>query len=179
MWASSGRQWKSEEPGMLQSTGSQSQTWVTDWTTTTIILWHYEKKKKILSNDHEILIVPPNSGYCFQTIERIRKPRLFFLNYLYFHKRHNLKSRVHLKAFRSHQQTQAIVWKKSEGTQGCQWLEQFRETSTRDIPIFLWVTMTLDKTCSATKYLGLNSKMAPGWEGGRYCMLLLKRLIHM
>ena len=98
MWASSGRQWKSEEPGMLQSTGSQSQTWVSDWTTTTIILWHYEKKKKILSNDHEILIAPPNSGYCFQTIEIIRKPRLFFFNYLYFHKRHNLKSRVHLKA---------------------------------------------------------------------------------
>lgn len=54
-------------------------------------------KKKILSNDHEILVVPPNSSYCYQTAERIRKPRLFFL-YLYFHKRHNLKNCVHLKA---------------------------------------------------------------------------------
>lgn len=82
--------------GYIQSMGSQSQAWVSDWTTTTIILmilW-----KKILSNDHEILIVPPNSSYCYQTAERIRKPRLFFYYYLYFHKRHNLKSCVHLKA---------------------------------------------------------------------------------
>ena len=33
IWANSGRQWRTEEPGMIQSMGSQSQTWLGNWTT--------------------------------------------------------------------------------------------------------------------------------------------------
>ena len=35
VWANSGRYWRTRKPGMLQSTGSQSQTRVSKWTTTT------------------------------------------------------------------------------------------------------------------------------------------------
>ena len=34
VWADSRRWWRTEEPGMLQSLGSQTQTWLSDWTTT-------------------------------------------------------------------------------------------------------------------------------------------------
>ena len=34
VWASSERQWRREKPGILQSTGLQSRTWLSDWTTT-------------------------------------------------------------------------------------------------------------------------------------------------
>ena len=34
VWANSGRRWRTEKPGMLQSLGSQSQTRLSDWTTT-------------------------------------------------------------------------------------------------------------------------------------------------
>ena len=35
VWASSGRRWKTGRPDVLQSMGSQSQTWLSEWTTTT------------------------------------------------------------------------------------------------------------------------------------------------
>ena len=35
VWASSGRWWRTGKPGVLQSTGSQSRTRLSDWTTTT------------------------------------------------------------------------------------------------------------------------------------------------
>ena len=38
VWASSGRQWRTGRPGMLQSMGLQSQAWLSDWTTPTIRL---------------------------------------------------------------------------------------------------------------------------------------------
>ena len=38
VWASSGRWWGTGRPGMLQSMGSQSQTWLGDWTTTVWLL---------------------------------------------------------------------------------------------------------------------------------------------
>ena len=34
VWANSWRQWRTGKPGMLQSRGSQSQTWLSHWTTT-------------------------------------------------------------------------------------------------------------------------------------------------
>ena len=34
VWASSRRWWRTGKPGVLQSMGSQSQTWLSDWTTT-------------------------------------------------------------------------------------------------------------------------------------------------
>ena len=34
VWASSGRWWRTGKPGMLQSMGWQSRTWLIDWTTT-------------------------------------------------------------------------------------------------------------------------------------------------
>ena len=34
VWASSGRWWRTGKPGMLQSMGWQSRTWLSDWTTT-------------------------------------------------------------------------------------------------------------------------------------------------
>ena len=37
--ASSGRSWRTEKAGVLQSMGSQSWTWLSDWTTTTIVTW--------------------------------------------------------------------------------------------------------------------------------------------
>ena len=33
IWANSGRQGRTQEPGMLQSPGSQSRTWLSNWTT--------------------------------------------------------------------------------------------------------------------------------------------------
>ena len=33
VWANPRRYWKTEKPGVLQSMGSQSQTWLSDWTT--------------------------------------------------------------------------------------------------------------------------------------------------
>ena len=33
VWANSRREWRTGKPGVLQSTGSQSQTWLRDWTT--------------------------------------------------------------------------------------------------------------------------------------------------
>ena len=38
VWADSGRRWRTGKPGMLQSTGSQSQTLLSNWTITTSIL---------------------------------------------------------------------------------------------------------------------------------------------
>ena len=35
VWANSGRWWRTRKPGMLQSTGSQCRTQLSDWTTTT------------------------------------------------------------------------------------------------------------------------------------------------
>ena len=40
-WANSRRWWGTGRPGMLLSMGSQSQTWLADWTTTTSILLGY------------------------------------------------------------------------------------------------------------------------------------------
>ena len=37
VWSSSRRWWRRAKPGMLQSTESQSQTWLSDWTTSTYI----------------------------------------------------------------------------------------------------------------------------------------------
>ena len=37
IWANSGRQWRTEESGVLQSTGSQSQTQLSEWTTITYL----------------------------------------------------------------------------------------------------------------------------------------------
>ena len=34
IWANSGRLWRTGRPGVLQSMGSQSRTWLSDWTTT-------------------------------------------------------------------------------------------------------------------------------------------------
>ena len=39
IWANSRRQWRTEKAGVLQSMGSQSQTWLNDWTTTTTRKW--------------------------------------------------------------------------------------------------------------------------------------------
>ena len=36
IWANSGRQWRTGKPGVLQSMGCKSRTWLRDWTTTTI-----------------------------------------------------------------------------------------------------------------------------------------------
>ena len=36
VWANSGRQWRTGKPGMLQSMGLQSWTWLSDWTTTMV-----------------------------------------------------------------------------------------------------------------------------------------------
>ena len=33
VWANSGKSWRAGKPGMLQSMGSQSRTWLSDWTT--------------------------------------------------------------------------------------------------------------------------------------------------
>ena len=37
IWANSGRQWRTEESGVLQSAGSQSQTQLSEWTTITYL----------------------------------------------------------------------------------------------------------------------------------------------
>ena len=37
-WADTGRWWRTGKPGMLQSMGLQSQTWLSDWTATTVSL---------------------------------------------------------------------------------------------------------------------------------------------
>ena len=39
VWANSGRWWRTGKPGVLQSMGSQSQTWLSDWTTTSKSGW--------------------------------------------------------------------------------------------------------------------------------------------
>ena len=46
----SGRYWRTEEPDMLQSMGSQSWTWLSDWTTTTKMLLYlrYRFRFKVL-----------------------------------------------------------------------------------------------------------------------------------
>ena len=51
VWANSRRQWGTEEPGMLQSLGSQSQTQFSDWTITTLLVyyknvWHVRREVK-------------------------------------------------------------------------------------------------------------------------------------
>ena len=38
IWTNSGRQWRTEEPGMLQSTGLQSQTCLSNWTTNYLVV---------------------------------------------------------------------------------------------------------------------------------------------
>ena len=38
IWTNLGRQWRTEGPGMLQSMGSQSQTWLSDWTSTELCI---------------------------------------------------------------------------------------------------------------------------------------------
>ena len=40
IWANSRRQWRTGEPGVLQSMGSQSQTPLSVWTKTKRIIWH-------------------------------------------------------------------------------------------------------------------------------------------
>ena len=39
VWADSGRRWRTGKPGMLQSTGSQSQTLLSNWTITQYSCW--------------------------------------------------------------------------------------------------------------------------------------------
>ena len=50
-WTNSGRKWRIGKPGMLQSVGSQSQKWLSDWTS--LLRWPdpiyikiFKKKKK-------------------------------------------------------------------------------------------------------------------------------------
>ena len=49
VWASSGRWWRTGRPGVLQAMGSQSRTWVSDWTTTTIHRWNLLLNRRLKS----------------------------------------------------------------------------------------------------------------------------------
>ena len=42
VWGNSGRQWRTEKPDVFQSTGSQSQAWLSNWTT--VVPMTYDKK---------------------------------------------------------------------------------------------------------------------------------------
>ena len=46
IWANSKRWWRSGKPGMLQSMGSQSQTWFSNWTTADTILHTQENNMR-------------------------------------------------------------------------------------------------------------------------------------
>ena len=51
IWANSRRWWRTEEPGMLQSMGSQSCIWLSDWTTTLKVdLKHAHRKTYLIRN---------------------------------------------------------------------------------------------------------------------------------
>ena len=50
VWASSGRWWRTEKPGMLQSMQLQSWTWLSDWTTTTSSTYSLMDEFKKLEN---------------------------------------------------------------------------------------------------------------------------------
>ena len=41
IWTNSRRQWRTGRPGVLQSMGSQSQTWLNDWTIASVCTSHY------------------------------------------------------------------------------------------------------------------------------------------
>ena len=46
IWAKSGREWRTGKPGVLQSAGLQSQTWLSNWATiTNILTWNKDWKK--------------------------------------------------------------------------------------------------------------------------------------
>ena len=52
VWANSGRLWRTGKSGMLQSMGSQSQTWLSNWTATTAVYWGSQRVRSSGDADH-------------------------------------------------------------------------------------------------------------------------------
>ena len=77
MWAKSGRQWRTEDPNVLQFMRSQSRTWLSDWTITTIfvnyVIWVIDFLLQIILKLNSIFFFPSPIAYlvwsiifCFQ-----------------------------------------------------------------------------------------------------------------
>ena len=80
---------------VLQSIDSQSQTWVSDWRTTIILMTLWKKKSWAMMM--RSLLCPQTQVTVIRLQKELENPD-FLKNYLYFHKRHNLKNCVYLKA---------------------------------------------------------------------------------